>query len=136
MLRSRSLHVVLWFIFVGPLVGAVLYLPEKALLNGTFTLEVLKAGIYVFLSPIAFVGAYALLIVPSVLTGVLAAFAAKRLPAPIFIAATTVFGGLAFSAYVEAFGRVPAWTVYTSSVLGVSVAACCALLAVWTASND
>jgi len=135
MLRSRGLHVLLWFIVVGPLVTAMLYLPEKALLNGHFTPGMLMAGLPVFFSPIVFIGAYALFIVPSALTGLLATTVAARLRAAIFIAVTTLAGGLVYAVYIQLAGRAPALSIITFSILGASVAVCCASLAVWSAGR-
>ena len=87
MLRSRSLHVMLWFIFIGPLVGAMLYLPEKAVLNGTFRVYMLQTSLYVFLAPVAFLGAYVLFLVPSAVTGVVAALISRPLSRPLFVLA-------------------------------------------------
>ena len=132
MLRSRSLHVLLWFVFIGPLIGAMLYLPEKAVLNGTFRADMLQTSLYVFLAPVAFLGAYALFLVPSAATGVVAALISRPLSRPLFVLATTLFGGIVSIVYIETLGRVPVMTLITSAVLGASVAFCCALLAAWT----
>ena len=135
MLRSRSLHVLLWLVCVGPLLGAMLYLPEKVLLNGTLRPEMLQASLYVFVIPIAFVGAYALFLVPSGLTGIAAALIMRRLRGPNFVLAVTLIGGLFFGIYTRLLGRVPVAALFTSSILGASIAACCSSLAVWTGTR-